>query len=83
MDGAKSTVKVDGQIRAEGGLEGESLFATLAAISKAGTGAFLSSQGNAFSTRTASQIIQEHYNPGENFVKVKNRMEYIRRGHTN
>jgi uncharacterized protein GlcG (DUF336 family) len=37
---------------------------TLAAIAKAVTGAFLSSGGNAFSTRTASQIIQEHFNPG-------------------
>jgi uncharacterized protein GlcG (DUF336 family) len=38
----------------------------LAAISKAVTGAYLSSEGNAFSTRTASQIIQEHFNPGVN-----------------
>lgn len=37
----------------------------LAAISKAITGAYLSSSGNAFSTRTAGQIIQEHFNPGE------------------
>jgi uncharacterized protein GlcG (DUF336 family) len=42
------------------GLEGVSVPATLAAISKAGTGAFLSSNGNAFSTRTASDIIQQH-----------------------
>lgn len=38
----------------------------LAAISKAVTGAYLSSEGNAFSTRTASQIVQEHFNPGVN-----------------
>jgi uncharacterized protein GlcG (DUF336 family) len=37
----------------------------LAAIAKAVTGAYLSSQGNAFSTRTASQIIQQNLNPGE------------------
>lgn len=36
-----------------------------AAIAKAITGAYLSSEGNAFSTRTASQIVQEHFNPGE------------------
>jgi uncharacterized protein GlcG (DUF336 family) len=36
---------------------------TAAAISKAITGAYLSSGGNAFSTRTASQIVQEHYPP--------------------
>ena len=39
--------------------------ATLAAISKAITGAYLSSHGNAFSTRTAGQIVQEHFNPNE------------------
>ena len=35
------------------------------AIAKAVTGSYLASEGNAFSTRTASQIIQEHFNPGE------------------
>lgn len=35
------------------------------AISKAITGAYLSSEGNAFSSRTASQIVQENFNPGE------------------
>lgn len=38
--------------------------ATAAAIAKAITGAYLSSGGNAFSTRTASQIVQENFNPG-------------------
>jgi uncharacterized protein GlcG (DUF336 family) len=38
-----------------------------AAISKAVTGAFLSSQGMAFSTRTASFIVQEHFPPGVDF----------------
>lgn len=38
-----------------------------AAIAKAVTGAYLSSEGNAFSTRVASQIVQEHFNPGEDF----------------
>lgn len=37
----------------------------LAAIAKAITGAYLSSEGNAFTTRTANQIVQEHFNPGE------------------
>ncbi len=41
--------------------------ANLAAIAKAVTGAYLSSGGNAFGTRTASQIVQEHFNPGESF----------------
>ncbi|WP_088919338.1 heme-binding protein [Granulosicoccus antarcticus] len=39
----------------------------LAAISKAITGAYLSSEGNAFTSRTANQIVQEHFNPGEDF----------------
>ncbi len=33
------------------------------AIAKAVTGAYLSSGGNAFSTRTASQIVQQHFPP--------------------
>ncbi|MCZ6460301.1 MAG: heme-binding protein, partial [Gammaproteobacteria bacterium] len=37
----------------------------IAAISKAVTGAYLSTEGNAFSTRTASQIVQRNFNPGE------------------
>ncbi len=37
----------------------------LGAIAKAVTGAFLSSEGNAFTTRTANQIVQDHFNPGE------------------
>jgi uncharacterized protein GlcG (DUF336 family) len=37
-----------------------------AAISKAGTGAFFSTQGNAFTTRTASFIVQEHFPPQVN-----------------
>ncbi|MBK5255261.1 MAG: heme-binding protein [Vicinamibacteria bacterium] len=48
-----------------GGLEGARLPDTLAAIAKAITGAYLSSEGNAFSTRTASQIIQENFYPKE------------------
>ncbi len=65
MAGAPATTRIDGQVGAVGGLEGLVVPSTLAAISKAGTGAYLSSQGNAFSTRTASQIVQEHFNPGE------------------
>ena len=37
--------------------------AVAGAIAKAITGAYLSSSGNAFSTRTASQIVQEHFPP--------------------
>ncbi len=63
--GSVTSSVVNGQIGAVGGLEGVAVPSTLAAISKAGTGAYLSSQGNSFSTRTASQIVQEHFNPGE------------------
>lgn len=66
MSGANTSTTITGQIGAVGGLEGAIVPSTLAAISKAGTGAYLSSQGNAFSTRTASQIIQENFLPGEN-----------------
>ena len=34
-------------------------------IAKALTAAYLSTEGHAFGTRTASQIVQEHFNPGE------------------
>lgn len=51
-----------------GGLEGVVVPATLAAVSKGGTGAFLSSNGNAFSTRTASDIIQQHRPVTVNFT---------------
>lgn len=37
----------------------------LAAISKAITGAYLSSEGSGLSTRVASQIVQRPFNPGE------------------
>jgi uncharacterized protein GlcG (DUF336 family) len=36
----------------------------MGAIARAITGAYLSSNGNAFTTRTANQILQEHFNPG-------------------
>lgn len=65
MPGAPTSTTITAQIGAVGGLEGSVVPSTLAAISKAGTGAYLSSQGNAFSTRTAGQIIQENFLPGE------------------
>ena len=49
-----------------GGLEGITLpIDGAAAIAKAVTGAYLSSEGNAFSSRSASQIVQQNFNPGE------------------
>jgi uncharacterized protein GlcG (DUF336 family) len=51
------------------GVEGANLPPALnpvrrAAISKAGTAAFFSTQGNAFTPRTAGFIVQEHFPPG-------------------
>lgn len=43
--------------------QGLTVPAAAAAIAKAITGAYLSSSGNAFSTRTASMIVQEHFPP--------------------
>src|SRR5262245_50783854 len=59
------SVAVAGGRGVTGGLEGQTVDSTLAAISKAITGAYLSSWGNAFSSRTAGQIIQQNFNPGE------------------
>lgn len=67
-------VDLTGNAVISGGLEGITLpvpaakvnIDDQAAIAKAITGAYLSSEGNAFSTRTASQIVQEHFNPREN-----------------
>ena len=51
----------------DGGLEGVNIVPdTLAAIAKALTGAYLSTEGNAFSSRTANQIVQDHFNPLDN-----------------
>ncbi|MFC4308060.1 heme-binding protein [Steroidobacter flavus] len=69
------TTSPDGSAPIAGGLEGIRLpvqaamvnIDQAAAIAKAVTGAYLSSEGNAFSTRVASQIVQEHFNPGEDF----------------
>lgn len=67
MSGAAAQVTISSQrgIPAGTGLEGAVVPATFAAIAKAITGNYLSSGGNSFSTRVASQIVQEHFNPGE------------------
>jgi len=66
MNGAAPTFAINSGRGVVGGLEGiDVLPSELAAIAKAITGAYLSSQGNAFTTRTANQIIQQNFNPGE------------------
>lgn len=62
--GAPAMATITSNTNTVGGLEGESVPTTLAAISKAITAAYLSSGGNAFSTRTANFIVQDHYPPG-------------------
>ncbi len=69
MNGADESVTISSTPpgnAVSGGLEDITIIPdTMAAIAKAITGAYLSSEGNAFTTRTASQIVQEHFNPGE------------------
>ncbi|MBB5685854.1 uncharacterized protein GlcG (DUF336 family) [Sphingobium boeckii] len=45
--------------------------AVAGAIAKAITGAYLSSSGNAFSTRTASQIVQQHFPPAPSTIGLE------------
>lgn len=66
MTGADSTITISSGTSAAGGLEGVNIIPDgMVAIAKAVTAAYLSTEGNAFTTRTASQIIQNHFNPGE------------------
>lgn len=66
MNTAATTFTISsGLVNGTSGLENVTILpSTYAAIAKAITGSYLASEGNAFSTRTASQIIQEHFNPG-------------------
>ena len=68
MNGAATSVTVVSPGTAvSGGLEGVNIVPdSLAAIAKAVTAAYLSTEGNAFTTRTASQIVQAHFNPNDN-----------------
>ncbi len=66
MTGAKTNFRISSGKGISGGLERIDILPdTFAALTKAITGAYLSSNGNAFSTRTASQIVQENFNPRE------------------
>lgn len=67
MTGAPATTTIRSVGAAGEGLEGLVVPSSLAATSKAGTGAFFSTSGNAFTTRTAGFIIQEHFPPGISF----------------
>jgi uncharacterized protein GlcG (DUF336 family) len=64
MTGAVATAKIpDAPNGANVDAQGLIVPAEAAAIAKAITGAYLSSGGNAFSTRTASMIVQPHFPP--------------------
>ena len=66
MSGAAQSFRISSGRNVAGGLENiDVLPDAFAALTKAITGAYLSSNGNAFSSRTASQIVQEHFNPRE------------------
>jgi uncharacterized protein GlcG (DUF336 family) len=64
MTGAPTNTVIRGGGTSGRGLEGLSVPSAPAAISKAGTAAIFSTSGNAFTTRTASFIVQEHIPPG-------------------
>ena len=52
-------------------LQGLNVPAEAAAVAKAITGAYLSSGGNAFSSRTASMIVQQHFPPAPSTVGLE------------
>jgi uncharacterized protein GlcG (DUF336 family) len=67
MTGAPASTTIRSVGTPGSGLEGAVVPASLAAISKAGTASLFSTTGNAFTTRTAGFIIQEHFPPGIQF----------------
>lgn len=67
MTGAPATTTVRSVGASGRGLEGAVVPSAEAATAKAATAAFFSTTGNAFSTRTAGFIIQEHFPPGIDF----------------
>ncbi|HET7113107.1 MAG TPA: heme-binding protein [Pyrinomonadaceae bacterium] len=67
MTGAPATSTVRSVGTLGRGLEGAVVASAEAATAKAATAAFFSTTGNAFSTRTAGFIIQEHFPPGISF----------------
>lgn len=67
MTGAPPTATVRSVGTLGRGLEGAVVPAVEAATAKAATAAFFSTGGNAFTTRTAGFIIQEHFPPGISF----------------
>ncbi|HET6971147.1 MAG TPA: heme-binding protein, partial [Phenylobacterium sp.] len=73
MTGARATTLTrPGPAGVNTDVQGLPVPATAAAIAKAITGAYLSSSGgNAFSTRTASEIVQQHFPPSPSTVGLE------------
>jgi len=73
MNGANMQLRVpNGPNGSSNDLQGVDVPGAVAgAIAKAITGAYLSSSGNAFSTRTASMIVQEHFPPSATAVGLE------------
>ena len=67
MPGTPSPSTIRSAGRLGQGLEGTVVSPADAATAKAATAAFFSTTGNAFTTRTAGFIIQEHFPPGISF----------------
>lgn len=67
MPGTPSPSTIRSVGRSGQGLEGAAVPPAEAATAKAATAAFFSTTGNAFTTRTAGFIIQEHFPPGISF----------------
>jgi len=67
MSGAPTTTTIRSVGTLGRGLEGAVVLPFQAATAKAATAAFFSTHGNAFTTRTAGFIIQEHFPPGISF----------------
>jgi uncharacterized protein GlcG (DUF336 family) len=67
MPGAPATTTIRSVGASGQGLEGVVAPSSDAAAAKASTAAFFSTSGNAFTTRTAGFIIQEHFPPGISF----------------
>ncbi len=65
MNGAPPTIEIRDPRTVVGGLEALNVPPELGAISKADTAVYFSSEGNAFTSRTAGQVAQEHFNPGD------------------
>jgi uncharacterized protein GlcG (DUF336 family) len=71
MNGAPATTKTRPGPGGNFDAQGIDVPTPMAAISKALSGAYLSSAGNAFSSRTASMIVQQHFPPAPTTIGLE------------